>query len=69
MWSDVQLAPESQTLVVPEHLVANGVASVDFLKIDVDGADLEVLHSFDAALESLADHRRLPGGELLRVRV
>lgn len=53
IWSDVQLAPESQTIVVPEHLVANGVQSVDFLKIDVDGADLEVLHSFDTALESL----------------
>jgi hypothetical protein len=53
MWSDVQLAPASQTVVVPEHLTANGVASADFLKIDVDGVDLEVLHSFDAALESL----------------
>jgi Methyltransferase FkbM domain len=53
MWSDVELAPESQTVVVPEHLVANGVTSVDFLKIDVDGVDLEVLYSFDAALESL----------------
>ena len=53
IWSDVELATESQTVVVPEHLVANGVASVDFLKIDVDGVDLEVLHSFDPALESL----------------
>ena len=52
-WSDVELAAEAQTVIVPEHLVANGVGSVDFLKIDVDGVDLEVLHSFDAALESL----------------
>jgi len=52
-WSDVPLAPESQTIIVPEYLFGNGVESVDFLKIDVDGVDLQVLHSFDAALGSL----------------
>jgi FkbM family methyltransferase len=52
-WREVRLAAESETVVVPEHLVANGIINVDFLKIDVDGVDFEVLHSFDTALESL----------------
>jgi FkbM family methyltransferase len=41
-------------VVVPEYLKQNGIESVDFLKIDVDGKDFDVLNSFDQALSDLA---------------
>jgi FkbM family methyltransferase len=45
--------PESPpVLVVPDYLRDNGVDSVDFLKIDIDGKDFEVLNSFDSFLEN-----------------
>src|SRR5579862_2418882 len=40
--------------VVPEYLQQTGVKSLDFLKIDVDGKDFDVLNSFDQALSGLA---------------
>jgi hypothetical protein len=46
-------APRSPAIDVPEYLSHRGITSVDFLKIDVDGTDLEVLHSFSSALDSL----------------
>jgi len=51
LWQSARLATES--VVVPEYLQRNNVASVDFLKIDVDGSDYEILHSFDRALDDL----------------
>jgi FkbM family methyltransferase len=52
------LAPETklshEVIVVPAYLDRLGIDSVDFLKIDVDGADFEILNSFDLALEALA---------------
>jgi len=51
LWQSAKLATES--VVVPEYLQRNGIASVDFLKIDVDGKDFEILHSFDHALHDL----------------
>ena len=51
-WPEVALT--DQTVVVPAYLREHGVASVDFLKIDVDGKDLDVLHSFDFAVADLA---------------
>ncbi len=47
-------ASEAPPIVLPEYLNSNGVRSVDFLKIDVDGKDFDVLNSFDRALEDLA---------------
>ena len=40
--------------MVPEYLEQKGVKSLDFLKIDVDGKDFDVLNSFDHALSDLA---------------
>jgi FkbM family methyltransferase len=51
-WPEVTLA--DQTVVVPAYLRERGIASVDFLKIDIDGKDLDVLHSFDSAVDDLA---------------
>jgi Methyltransferase FkbM domain len=50
LWPDMELADSSQPLVVPEFLLKRGIENVDFLKIDIDGKDLDVLHSFDSAL-------------------
>jgi hypothetical protein len=38
-------------IVVPDLLRSRGIRSVDFLKIDVDGKDFEILNSFDTALD------------------
>src|SRR5262245_61754991 len=54
-WMGV-LSPETklsnEMIVVPAYLRENGIDSVDFLKIDVDGPDFEILNSFDLALET-----------------
>lgn len=42
-----QLASPEKSIVVPEFLRCNGIVGVDFLKIDVDGQDFEILNSFD----------------------
>jgi FkbM family methyltransferase len=51
LWHSMQLATD--TIVVPDYLRESGIASVDFLKIDVDGADFDILNSFDSALADL----------------
>jgi FkbM family methyltransferase len=53
LWPSVPLADPNQPLVVPNYLAEHGFPSVDFLKIDVDGKDFEVLNSFDRALDDL----------------
>jgi FkbM family methyltransferase len=53
LWPDVELADASRPIAVPEYLRERGIQNVDFLKIDIDGKDLDVLHSFDSALERL----------------
>jgi hypothetical protein len=51
------LTPETklsnEVIVAPAYLCDNGIQSVDFLKIDVDGPDFEILNSFDLAFETL----------------
>jgi len=51
------LAPETklskEVIVAPAYLADIGIHSVDFLKIDVDGPDFEILNSFDLAFETL----------------
>ena len=53
LWQSAQLADAAGIVVVPDYLKSAGIASVDFLKIDVDGKDFEILHSFDQALDEL----------------
>jgi len=50
-WAEMQLSEDA--IVVPAYLRDDGVHSVDFLKIDVDGADFEILNSFDVALDTV----------------
>jgi hypothetical protein len=51
LWQSASLADRAGVVVIPDYLKSAGVASVDFLKIDVDGKDFEILHSFDGALD------------------
>ena len=51
LWQNAQLADPAKALVVPDYLKSAGITSVDFLKIDVDGKDFEILQSFDRALD------------------
>jgi hypothetical protein len=53
LWQSAQLAAPEDSIVVPEYLRHNGITSVDFLKIDVDGRDFELLNSFDESFEDL----------------
>lgn len=48
LWAEMELSQER--VVVPPYLRNGGIHGVDFLKIDVDGADFEILNSFDKAL-------------------
>ena len=53
LWQGAPLADPAKIVVVPDYLKSSAIASVDFLKIDVDGKDFEILHSFDRALDEL----------------
>lgn len=46
-WQTTELASTAKSIVVPELLIERGWNSVDYLKIDIDSDDLEVLMSFD----------------------
>jgi hypothetical protein len=49
LWPDAQLAAPETSIAVPEFLTRSAIRTVDFLKIDVDGADFEILQSFEKA--------------------
>jgi FkbM family methyltransferase len=51
LWQSAQLADPAKAVVIPDYLKSAGITSVDFLKIDVDGKDFEILQSFDRALD------------------
>ena len=44
------VASAAPLIVLPEYLHKNGFASLDFLKIDIDGKDFDVLNSFEQAV-------------------
>jgi hypothetical protein len=53
LWPQTQLADPSKPVFVPQVLEDMGWSDVDFLKIDIDGADFHVLNSFDGLFEEL----------------
>ena len=53
LWPAAQLADRASPIILPEYLRRKGLTSLDFLKIDVDGADFDILNSFDHALAQL----------------
>jgi len=40
-------------VILPDYLAQHGISSLDFLKIDVDGKDFDVLNSFEQTLGEL----------------
>lgn len=53
LWQATRLAEAQAPIVVPDYLRSQGVTSLDFLKIDVDGKDFDILYSFEQALTDL----------------
>jgi hypothetical protein len=49
-WEMTELADEGKPVLVPELLAARGWTNFDYLKIDIDGFDFEVLQTFDGRL-------------------
>lgn len=49
-WRETQLA--SEYIQIPEYLHRRGIGSVDFVKIDIDGPDFEVLQTLSAMLDT-----------------
>lgn len=52
-WEMTRLADHTKPLVVPELLTQRGWSDLDYLKIDIDGSDFEVLQTFGGKLGSL----------------
>ncbi len=50
-WQTTELADAARTIVVPELLAERGWKNIDYLKIDIDRDDFEVLLSFDGRFE------------------
>jgi len=50
-WQMTELASPAATIVVPELLTQRGWKNADYLKIDIDRDDYEVLQSFDGRFE------------------
>lgn len=53
LWSSTELADAAKPVFVVPTLQEYGFSSVDFLKIDIDGPDFEVLNSLDGMFEKL----------------
>jgi len=52
-WDKTRLADATRPLVVPELLASRGWSALDYLKIDIDGADWEVLQTFAGRFAAL----------------
>jgi hypothetical protein len=52
-WTETELADPSKPVFIADILDRYGFASVDFLKIDIDGQDFEVLNSLDSLFDRL----------------
>ncbi len=48
LWNQVELADPSKPIILSEFLPAQGYGDVDFIKIDVDGPDYEILDSLSS---------------------
>ena len=52
-WELTELADPAAPIVLPELLASRGWTDLDYLKIDIDGADFEILQSFDGKFDRL----------------
>ena len=53
-WHKTRLADPNKPIFLRSYLAENRVTSVDFLKIDVDGADFQILNSIGESFDNLA---------------
>ena len=53
-WEMTELADKDRPVVVTDLLAARGWSAFDYLKIDIDGSDFEVLQTFDGKLAPAA---------------
>lgn len=52
LWAEADLADETRQIVLPDYLRDRGVTDLDFLKIDVDGPDYDILYTMSEALSA-----------------
>ena len=52
-WEMTGLSDPSKTVVLPDLLAARGWTDLDYLKLDVDGADFDILQSFAGRFDPL----------------
>jgi methyltransferase FkbM-like protein len=52
-WELTGLADPGKPVVVPDLLAQRGWTDLDYLKIDIDGADFEILQTFDGRFDTL----------------
>ena len=52
-WELTGLADPGKPVVVPDLLAERGWTDLDYLKIDIDGADFEILQSFGGRFDTL----------------
>ncbi|CAN5139589.1 hypothetical protein BH09PSE2_BH09PSE2_07890 [soil metagenome] len=52
LWAEADLADEARQIVLPDYLRGRGVTDIDFLKIDVDGPDYDILYTMSATLSA-----------------
>ena len=50
-WTETKLADAATPVVLTEFFSENGVDDIDFLKIDIDGADFDILQSLSDTLQ------------------
>jgi hypothetical protein len=53
-WHELKLADPNAPIFLAEHFRAEGLAEIDFIKMDIDGADFDVLQSLDREFEERA---------------
>jgi hypothetical protein len=51
-WEMTELADQAKPMLVSELLAQRGWTEFDYLKIDIDGSDFEVLRTFDGRLQA-----------------
>lgn len=52
-WEMTDLADHAKLVVAPELIASRGWTDFDYLKIDIDGADFDVLRTFDGRFDAL----------------
>lgn len=53
-WQQVQLAEPGHPIFLPDFFAEHCIADIDFIKLDVDGPDFEILHSLDDVLTDMS---------------